>query len=233
MYRDYKELLKDNNWQFSITHNDFDKVLRFKENDFQYLPIYGSWEYNNEEISIESVFVNEISSHALLRALQTVENPRDFYLAPNQDRRIVQKDQFEMFDVIEDYDSLELKLDQFDPLGKICYPGIKPAEYIIEKFELQSDVENRIWKNAQTDVFISELWSDYTGRRLQVNYDYLLHMLTIMKKDLLINVEIERKKKSYHSTYDPDKIYYPPYFKLYLFKKDGTVHELYKNYKIR
>lgn len=233
LYRDYKELLKDGNWQFSVTHDDFDKVLRFKENDFQYLPIYGSWEYSSEEISIQSVFVSETNSHALLRALQTVENPRDFYLAPVQDRRIVQKDQFEMFGVIEDYDSLELKLDQFDPLAKIRYPGIKPAEYIIEKFKLQSDEENRIWKNAQTDVFISELWSDYTGRRLQVNYDYLLHMLTIMEKDLLINVEIEREKKSYHKTYDPDKVYYSPYFKLYLFKKDGTVHELYKSYKIR
>ena len=43
-------------------------------------------------------------------------------------------------------------------------------------------------------------------------------MLTIMEKDLLINVEIEREKKSYHKTYDPDKVYYSPYFKLYLFK---------------
>ncbi|RBQ29471.1 F0F1 ATP synthase subunit delta [Aliarcobacter vitoriensis] len=232
LYRDYKELLKDNNWQFSVTHNDFDKVLRFKENDFQYLPIYGSWEYSNEEISIESVFVNETSSHALLRALQTVENPRDFYLAPDQDRRIVQKDQFEMFGVIENCVSLDLKLDQFDSLAKIRYPGIKPAEYIIKKFELQSDVENRIWKNAQTDVFISELWSD-RGKRLQVNYDSLLYMLSVMKKDLLVNVEIKREKRSYHITYDSDKIYYPPYFKLYLFKKDGTIHELYKNYKIR
>jgi hypothetical protein len=231
LYRDYKELLKDNNWQFSITHDDFDNVLRFKENDFQYLPIYGSWEYSSEEISIESVFVNETSSHALLRALQTVENPGDFYLAPDQDRRIVQKDQFEMFGVIEDYDSLELKLDQFDPLAKARYPGIKPAEYIIEKFELQSDIENKIWKNAQTDVLISELWGE--GRRLQINYEYLLHLLTVMEKDLLVNVQIEREKKSYNKTYDYDKIYYPPYFKLYLFKKDGTVHELYKNYKIR
>ena len=232
LYRDYKEQLKNDNWAFSVNQNDFINILRFQEKDFKFLPIYGSWEYSSEKISIQSVLINENNSHSLLRALQTVDNPRDFYLAPEQDRRIVKDDQFEMFGMIDDSDSLELKLDQFDPLAKTRYPGLKPSSDIIKKFNLIPDFENRTWKNSEDVIFISETWDNWYSGRLQVNYKYLLHMLSIMKKDLLINVEIEREKKSYHETYDPDKIYYPPYFKLFLFKKDGTVHELYKNYKI-
>lgn len=233
LYRDDKELLKHDNWQFSVTQDDFDNVLNFKEKNLKFLPIYGSWKYGSEKISIESVFVSENNSHALLRALQTVENPRDFYLAPDQDRRCVKKDQFQMFGVIEQNDSLELKLDQFDSLAKIRYPGLKPSNYLIKEFNLEPDSEDKIWKHNRDDVFISETWDDWYSGRLQINYEHLLSMLSVMEKDLLVNVEIEREKESYHESYDADKIYYPPYFKLFIFKKDGTVHELYKSYKIR
>ncbi|MGH2308074.1 hypothetical protein ACRCD8_09900 [Aliarcobacter sp. ERUVET-8] len=232
LYRDYSKLIDNDIWEFSVTHDDFNNVLKFTKKEFEYLPIYGKWEHNNEKVSIQSVFVNEKTSKALLRSLQTSHDPRMFHLESHNNSKSLKNDVFEMLEIIENNNPVDLRLDEFDPLAKISYPGLQPSKYIIDKFLLQSDLENKIWKKGTIDVFISEVWDIYTGKRLQINYEFLLHLLTAIKKDLIVNVSIRRVKNSYNR-YNYDEINYPPYFKVYLFKKDGSVHELYKNYKIR
>lgn len=237
LYFDNYEERKDDNWEFSISHNDFDRCLRFKEAKFEYLPINASWKMNNESVTINSVLVSSENSHALLRALQTVDNPNDFYLAPYNDSSLKKYYEYKMTGWISDESSIELGIDKFDPMAKISYPPTCPAPNIQKLCRLTADEESRIWKDSNGCImFRSEIWGNHQehieyGKRLQVKYSSLISMLKVLNKDLLVNVEIKREKM--YNYYKKDKIYYSPYFKLYLFKKDGSVHELYKNYKIR
>jgi len=169
--------------------------------------------------------------------LQTVEHPHDFYLPPYDDSLLIKNNEYKMIGWIIDESSTELRIDEFDPMAKISYPPKCPALNIQKLCKLTRDEEQRNWKDSnENTVFISEVWGDHKeyvqyGERLQINYDSLINMLKILNKDLLINIEIKRETS--HGYSNDKKIYYSPYFKLYLFKKDGTVHELYKNYKIR
>ena len=235
LFRENTQERKEDNWEFSVNHDSFDRCLRFKEPNFKYLPVNANWKINNESVTINSTLVSDKNSNALLRALQTVNNPHDFYLAPYNDSLLVKNNECKMTGWITDESSTELRIDEFDPMAKISYPPKCPALNIQKLCKLTSDEEQKHWKDSNgSTVFISEVWGDHKeyvqyGERLQINYDSLINMLKVLNKDLLINIEIKRE-----TSYSNDKkIYYSPYFKLYLFKKDGTVHELYKNYKIR
>lgn len=237
LYFDVSEEINKENWQFSVQSEDFDRCLRLNQPDFKFLPINGNWKINSEDVDITSALINSKSSDALLRALQTVENPNDAYLAPYHDSNISKDSTFIMSGWVSSNSSTELRLDQFDPLAKIAYPPVSPAPNIQRLCKLTADSERRIWKDPKGEIaFNSQVWGDFKeyteyGERLQINYDFLLGLLGRINKDLLVKVEIKREKK-YRNT-SRENVYYYPYFKLYLFKKDGTVHGLYNNNKVR
>jgi len=238
IYVNFSKEQKDDNWEFSVEPKDFERCLRFREDDFKLLPISGHWKLNSEEVSIASILVNSKTSNALLRAYQTTNDPYNVYL-PSYDNvhfsSEVKDKYFTKYPWVLTDSSQGLMVDEFDPLAKIAFPPRYPAPNIIRLHKLSADDEQRKWNDSNGKiVFLSEIWGDFKeytsyGERLQIDYDFLLKFLKNLNKDLLIKIEIKREKVYGKSDHE----YQHPYFKLFLFKKDGTVHELYRNYKIR
>ncbi len=238
LYQYHDDEYKNDNWIYSVQPDDFYRCLRFKENEFQFFPVKGNWSINGENVEIFSVLVNSKTSMALLRAYQTTKFPQFVYLPTygNENHSYSSIDKYFKFNgwIVSD-SSLELGFDEFDPLSKIPYPPSEPAPTIVRLHKLKPDEEKRVWKDSLGNtVFISEIWGDHIesddyGERLQVDYSFLLKFLKNLNKDLLINVKIKRERKYDRNNYG----YMPPYFKLFIFKKDGTVHELYKSYSVR
>lgn len=239
----WKNDKQSEDWQWSVVKSDFDRLLGLGDDR---LNLWGHWTMLSgryaEVASIRSALVTPERSYALLSALQTATNSRD-YLIPNAgDDLEIDKPDFKLIGWVET-NYAEKGLDQFDPwAGEIRYPAPKPAQFANDIFQLEPDREFRVWQGQSEGALKEVLWSQVwgsckkednedegeNGQRLQASRAFLIEFLGKMKMDLIVEVEIERRiRRSRYERYKDDGIEYPhPYTKLFLFDSDGKCRSL-------
>jgi hypothetical protein len=232
-WRDHK---KEDQAYGSVTPMDFEQALRFGD----LLNVWGYWSTadstREQSVHIRSALVSSDKSMALLRALSTADVHDYLIPSANGDHQVDQSG-FILKGWIEDY-SHDQGLDGKDRWsGSIHFPPPIPAGEIVDLMAIETDFDKRVWRNgSNATVMSSQVWgylevrdennSPERGERLQASLSFVNEMLGQIKHDLIVEVQIERRRRyrSYESQKDDERI--PTATKLYLIKVDGSITTL-------
>lgn len=239
----WKDDNQDDFWRWSVCKSDFDRVLGL---DRDRLNLWGRWTSiegrRKEHVHVGSALVSSDRSDSLLRALQTTTNPHNYRIPVAGDNLEIDEFGFQLKGWIEVQDCYS-KLDEYDPwAGDIRYPPPKPARFVCELLQLESDSELRVWRyqaeGTPKDTLWSQVWGSYrsknddsegeSGQRLQAPREFVVEFLNKMNMDLVVEVEIERniRRHRYESYKDDGLGYIPPYARIFIFKANGESYAL-------
>ena len=243
----------DTDWRWQILGDDFLEILLFDQKQETWLNVAGSWnEYrsgHNESIYVSSRLVPEWSSASLQRAItfHRSDLPDGLSLAHFDDRYSNgdENHPFQLTSWYTDANSDE-RLDHFDPYaGALDYPPIIVDQEIASLRNLAPDSEYRYWRDSTTQkrMLCSLLWSedkpiyddnDYCskGKCLQASLTSLKDLLSALKMDLVVEIEIRRQLVGIYRNND-DAGYTPPYRKVYILSKDGRLRDTKTSLKLR
>jgi hypothetical protein len=238
----WKDEKETDNWRWSITKNDFDRILIAPDGRMN---LWGHWTWvsghREESIHVYSALVSSDRSIALLRALQSVDDSHDYRIPDADDDLQIDFDGFQLKGWIVNR-SRESGLDEQDPwAGAIRYPPPEPAAYIIELMKLNSDAEHRRWfvQGDCIDVAWSQTWGYFqdkdddekkyeSGERFQASFEFIVSLLHELEMDLIVEIEIERRLRysQWERSNDDDIGFIPPSARLFLIKSDGSIRTL-------
>lgn len=225
----------DETWR-NITVDDFEDALHAEER----LNVWGYWTSadsdREQSVHIRSALVSPDKSAALLRALGSVDNIHDYAIPTAEDDMEIDEPGYSLKGWVDDR-SGDRGLDCSDRwAGGIGFPPPTPARFIVDLMSIATDADRREWKNKeQTVVLASQVWGHYDeakrhessdperGDRLQATVGFMTELLAARGCDLIIKVEIDRRRRyrSYESHIDDDKRRVPRKAKLYLLGSDG------------
>ena len=242
----WKDERQEDDWRWSVSRSDFGRVLGLDEDK---LSLSGCWNtvsgQREETMYISSALVTSDQSFALLRALQTAANSRDYRIPDAGDELEIDKAGFQLQGWVEYCDS-ETGRDECDPWsGAIRYPPLKPATFVCDLFQLNADKEYRVWQmeteGDRKEVLWSQIWSgdrsqdnqyyategEY-GRRLQASHAFIIELLGKVNMDLIVEVQIERRivRHHYERNEDDHLGYVPPYTRIFILRADGRTYSL-------
>ena len=242
----WKDEKQEENWRSSVKQADFGRVLGIDGNR---RTVCGYWQAvsgrREERVHIASALVASDRSLALLRALQTATNPRDYRIPEAGDRLEIDDSDFRLKGWVENADS-ETGRDEVDPwAGAIQYPPLKPAAFVRDLLQLKEDTACRVWRTetegARKEVLWSQIWGSGEstdswyyetegehGKRLQASHDFIVELLGKVKMDLILEVQIERRllrRRDDRSGYESPG-YLPPDHKIFLLTDDGRTYSL-------
>ncbi|MFZ5644665.1 MAG: AVAST type 3 anti-phage nuclease/ATPase Avs3a [Bacillota bacterium] len=238
----WKDEKETDDWRWSIARNDFDRILMAPDGRMN---LWGRWTWvsghREESIHVYSALVSSDRSMALLRALQSVDNPHDYRIPDADDDLQIELEGFQLKGWIVDR-TRDRGLDEHDPwAGDIWYPPPEPAAYIIDLMKLNSDAEHRRWfvRGDCTDVAWSQIWGYFhekdddgknheNGARLQASFVFIVSLLRELDMDLIVKVEIERRLRysRWERSNDDDIGFIPPSARLFLIRSDGSISTL-------
>ncbi|MDW7729303.1 MAG: AVAST type 3 anti-phage nuclease/ATPase Avs3a [Bacillota bacterium] len=237
----WKDEKETDEWRWSIKRDDFDRVLLAPNGRIN---LWGCWTWGSghreESIHVYSALVSPDRSMALLRALQSVDNPHDYRIPAAEDELQIDYDGFQLKGWIFEQ-TRESGIDEQDPWsGDIRYPPPQPASYISDLMNLNSDAEQRRWfvKGDNNTVVWSQTWGCHkdkdddkifeSGERLQLTFEFILSLLRELEMDLIVEVEIERRfRYSKWERRDNDDIgFILPSARLFVIKADGNIRTL-------
>lgn len=239
----WKDEKETDEWRCSTIKHDFDQVLLTTDGQ---LNLWGHWRWflghREESIRVYSALVSPERSMALLRALQSVDNPYDFRIPDADDHLEIDFEEFRLKGWIANR-SRENGIDERDPWGAaIVYPPPEPAAYIIDSMKLTSDKEHRNWfvQDDSTFCICSQVWGHFhekdeeeknyeSGERLQASFEFIVSLLGELKMDLIVEVQIERRllySRWERSSNTDDSKFIPPRSCLFLIKADGSIYTL-------
>lgn len=227
-------------WRWSVSAADFDAALGINASRPRKLTVWGrrtqSFSGKSEELHVSSAFVTSSTSLALLRALQTIDSFNDFKIP-------IENDLFSNREPsIKDYKlhgwvyvpDRESGLDKPDPFtGNISYPPPRPGKMLSRICHLTSDQEQRIWHYDSMPVLWTSIWGDKNhedernsnnGTWMEADFGATCQLLSRINRDLIISVEVQREEGP--KSYTDQEIKYGSNNRLYLLKKDGTIHTL-------
>ena len=231
-------------WPFRVLAEDFDQALGVGNELTRSLTVWGWWfvtdRQRKETISLHSALVTPATSGALLRALQTAENPHDYRIPDEGDDLEVDQPNFQLCGWIANPRS-ETGLDQFDAFAGILWPGPIPGRRVRAVLKLSGDAEGRVWRSPTSVAMSLAIWGDKRddqyrsardhGQRLTADLNFLLEMLNRANRDMIIEVEIERdggQEKEKEIDYA-----YRRYTRLYLLHGDGRLETLHGSRSLR
>jgi hypothetical protein len=238
----WKDEKETEEWRWAIARNDFDRVLIAPD---RLMNLWGRWTWvsghREESIRVYSALVSSDRSMALLRALQSVDNPHDYRIPDADDELQFNFEGFQLKGWIIDR-SRDSGLDEQDPwAGAIRYPPPEPAAYINDLMKLNSDIEHRRWfiEGDGVDVAWCQVWGELrekeeeegnheNGVRFQVSFAFILSLLRELRMDLIVEVEIERRRRysRWERSNDDDIGFIPPSARLFLIRSDGSISTL-------
>jgi hypothetical protein len=231
---------KNKNWRTDVSNCEFlDNIVM---NDGG-ICVKGYWENAQEsyreEVSIASALASEETSKALLSALITCKNSRDYKLPDyNEQRMEYNLNPFVLLGWIKNNDA-ESGLDRFDPwAGNISYPDYGVGEIYEDLLGLQvNSLENKWYKENSSEVqIVCENWSRLLhnygedeaicGKRMIATLDILTQLCKETGLNLVIEVQISRRiKRDRYSNSIEEDIYIPPKQKIYLLSKEGVLSD--------
>lgn len=238
----WKDEKETDEWRWSITKKDFDRILLTPDG---LLNLWGRWKWfsghREESIRVYSSLVSQERSIALLRALQSVDNPYDFRIPDADDNLQIDFEGYQLKGWIVDR-SCESGIDIRDPWSAaIMYPPPEPAAYIIDLMKLNADNEHRRWfvQDDHTYVICSQVWGHFqekdeeeknyeSGDRLQASFEFIVSLVRELQMDLIVEIQIERRLRysSWERSNDDDGRFIPPSSRLFLIKADGSIRTL-------
>lgn len=249
--RDWLQKKITKHWLWEIMPDDFLDGLLIERNGKTWLNVCGYWNDKdsvyNERYDISSALVSPATSQSLMNALTTSLNPFGCKLHGCHEEVMEYKTQpFELRGWIRDY-SKEKCLDKYDPhAGEIDYPSYIIDKTIIDQFGLSVDLEQREWYLPASDKasLICELWSENQredrdetikhGKRMSSSLDFLIDLCSVLKYELIIEINIKRHlHRSYYSRSDDEIEYTYPYSKTYILSADGTLRDARTCYQLR
>lgn len=221
---EWKDERETDEWRWSIARNDFDRILIDPDGRMN---LWGRWTrisgHREESIHVSSALVSPDRALALLRALQSSDNPHDYRIPDADDDLQIDFDGFQLKGWIVDRPR-DSRLDEQDPwAGAIRYPPPAPAAYVTELMNLNSDVEHRRW-SVQGDcghVAWAQVWGHFreknddeadreSGSRFQASFLFIVAFLRKLRMDLIVEVEIERRRYSrWEGSKNDDFGFYP------------------------
>jgi hypothetical protein len=223
-------------WPCSVTAAELRAVLHPRDGE---LVVWGTWtngrDPRDRDVSVSSALVAPKEALALLKALQTIDNPRDFRLpdARDDDAEFTEAP-FVLKGWIEATDR-SARFDEYDPwAANIPYPPRAPAGFIVSELGLVPDEMGRVWHLAGREAIRAEIWGsgrDHEGYaadegdRVVVQTDALREMLETLGRDLIVEVQIDHRQR--HRTWhrgDGELEYLRPYSRVFLVRSDGTIH---------
>jgi hypothetical protein len=218
---------------------------------------YGSRE-GSERVRVISALVPPKTASALLRALQIVGGPWEYYLPvePNHDVR----DQPGISDfcmepaVANPFAHRDLGFDDSDPL-RFSIRGVQaaPAKKIVEELRLtQSEQPPIAWRSGSADdpVVRYRAWRDLADARndleyrqskgqfadgyaLSIDSHKLIEVLSELKMDMIFSVQMERKGEERGGRFDEEEAQESIYDKLYILRQDGAFEDISGNLGVR
>lgn len=225
-------------WVKSIHRESFDCIVNSAAQD---IVVWGHWTKIDssceEDISVNSALVSPTRAFSLLRALQTAKDPYDFRIPDAEDDLQIEHGEFRLKGWITARSS-EKRLDELDPwAGMTRYPMPEPAGYVIDTMQLEADSDRRNWVEAGSDAFVavSRTWGKTEergeigqpdGSWLRVKMGFIQKLLTKLQMDLLVVVQVRRRKRYRHYSAHDDSLNISASFRIFLVKSDGTVHTL-------
>ncbi len=198
----------------------------------------------NLTVTVDSALVSPSTAGALVRALQTVDDPLDYYLPSLSDHLGINAPPYRLKGWLDDEHS-GLGIDQRDPLRyDVGAIRSKPSSQVISALGLEFVYENALkWVQAddRSTVFGYEAWSDVrwddyeerpsydheirsSGWRLRVDREALGAFLKKTGFDLIVKVQIDRMNKGYeYSRYDQKETKKSKFDRLFLLRRNGTI----------
>jgi hypothetical protein len=240
---------KTENWRSEIISIDFLDAILFEQNEETWLNVFGFWEEGDnireESFYVSTALVAPAASQSLLNSLTTYSNPHDFKLPEYEEERVeLETYPFELKGWVG-YQDQDNRLDKFDPFaGDIDFPPYQIGKSIVEKLGLTVDSEQRecFLPNEDKASVRSEIWKTNKpsknegplrhGKRLSASLTFLKKLCLVLGFDLIFNVKINRRFKSYMRDED-DTRYRPPYSKIYIFTPDGKLRDTETYYQLR
>ena len=249
--RAWLQAKKSNGWRWEITRDDFLDGLLIQHNGETWVNIFGGWSDNDgereESFYVSSALVSSETSGSLLNALFTCLSPRDFKLPDyEEDGMEFDTHPFELRGWIR-RNYRDNGVDEYDPhAGTIDYPPFEIGKDITDRFGLTHDLEHREWRLPEADKISlrCELWSgkkvmdregpSRQGKRLSASLTFLQKLCSVLERELIMKVEIERQlRRSYYSRSDDEFKYTEPSCKLYLLSADGKLRDEKTSYQLR
>ena len=216
-----------------VTTCDFDHALVLGD----LMCVWGDWSTTDstrvQSVYVRSALVSPDRSMALLRALSTAKDARDYLIPSAGDDLEIDQCGFVLKGWIED-SHRGSGLDRKDPWsGGVQYPPPGPAADIVEMMTLHTDSDRRVWRNEEkTPVMHSQVWGHVESgsdsgdpereERLLTSFEFVNQVLRKVDRDLIVKVQIERsgRGRRYESREDDDERI-PETTKLYLIRSDG------------
>ncbi len=232
----WQDRTKDDDTDHRITSDDFDEALHIGG----MLNVWGTWTTADSKFEqsnrVYSALVTPDKSHSLLRALGTARNVYDYAIPSAGSDMEIDKFGFALKGWVVDH-CRDQGLDGMDPWsGGVGFPPPSPARFIVELMTLTTDLDDRDWRNSEELVVMtSKVWGHFDevkrhensnperGSRLQANLDFITELLTKLGRDLIIKVQIDRRRqrRPYESSVKNEDERIPTKAKLYLLGKDG------------
>lgn len=237
--------LERSSWQSrknrrAITVDDFDEALLAGD----MLNVWGYWTSADSEdeqsTHVCSALVSPDKSAALLRALGTAKNVHDYAIPSAGSDMEIEESGFDLNGWIFE-ETKDRGLDGQDFWsGGVSWPPLMPARYIVSLMGIETDSDRRLWRDEATSVVIAtQMWGHYDeakrheatnperGNRLQASSVFLAKMLAKLDRDLIVEVQIDRRRqyRSYQRGED-DEERIPTRARLYLLGADGQFRTL-------
>lgn len=204
------------------------------------LNIWGNWTSADsaleQAVSVHSALVAPDRVASLLRALKTARNIHD-YAIPDADSDLQYNRAGFVFKGWILTQSREAGLDAKDRWsGDVRFPPPQPSLDIVELMRLRTDADMRLWRNGENlTVLSSQVWgilntqdeenAPEEGSRLQADLAFIRDMLQKLGYDLLVEVQIKRRRRYRHyenQRHDDDKLPSTTQ-QLFIIKADGSI----------
>jgi hypothetical protein len=193
------------------------------------------------QVTVRSALVQPETAGALMRALQTTEEPYHYWIPYDRDRDGGQLDEapyrlLGWIGLSETYSGL----DESDPernqvSGNHCEPGREAKHGLTKRVSTGGAIE---WlTTGNTIEYFLRQWSDSgdddeerrsritrsNGNRLYVPAENLRTHLVRVKLDLLVKIELERKKGDHYAGVREEKAAETRFDRIVLLRRDGTI----------
>lgn len=238
---------KYEDWRTSFKDQDFLNSVKSRNGTEVWLNIKGGWTERHsskyETYSISTALVSKESSEALLRALETCSNCRDYKLPDYQEERVeIDSGIFRLKGFVDNPDSTK-GIDEFDPYAtNLSYPPFSLGEPFLKDMGIKSDDDGKTWYKSNGDVALRcDTWSgniqgydeepEQSGMRLSASLSLLKELCKMYDSYLIIDVNISRDI-AYKYRPDDHK-YLGPSHKIYLLTEDGRLKSTGQNISLR
>jgi hypothetical protein len=192
---------------------------------------------------VHSALVSPDTAGALVRALQTVDNPWTYIIPPAGDEREIVAPPYKLIGWLA-IGRHELGIDEHDPLRyEVGAVACTPSEKTVAALNLEFVYNGQarwVEANRRNPVFVYEAWGDNrgdehddrflyndtvrsSGWQLRIQKEALSTFLNEMRLDLIVEVAITRRNKGHGYSRDDEEGTKEAQFDRVLLRRDGTI----------